>query len=146
MHFLIRVVKQNVKLLRGFDDVFYAPHSRHTEISREDIEKEPELDILVESSEAGIYIVGTRDERQIFVTGHTEYDPLTLKREYDRDMAVNLPIQVPVNYYPDNNPNKTPVVRWRSHANLLFSNWINYYVYQETPFDLDQIPSVQPNL
>ena len=134
-----RVVKQNVKLLRGFDDEFYAPHSRHTEISRLDIENEPLLEILVESPEAGIYIVGTTDERQLFVTGHTEYDPLTLKREYDRDLAANKPIQVPVNYYPDNDPNQLPVVRWRSHANLLFANWINYYVYQETPFDLDQI-------
>lgn len=134
-----RVVKQNVKLLRGFDDVFYAPHSRHTEIRREDIEKEPQLEILVESSEAGIYILETTDERQLFVTGHSEYDSLTLKKEYDRDIAANLPINVPVNYYPDDDPTQTPVVRWRSHANLLFANWINYYVYQETPFDLNQI-------
>ncbi len=137
--FTHHVVKQNVKLLRGFDDVFYAPHSRHTEIRREDIEKEPGLEILVESSEAGIYIAGTTDERQLFVTGHTEYGSLTLKEEYDRDIAANLPIQVPVNYFPDNDPTQTPVVRWRSHANLLFANWINYYVYQETPYDLDQI-------
>ena len=134
--FAHRVVKQNVKLLRGFDDEFYAPHSRHTEISRDDIKKEPLLEILVESPEAGIYIAGTTDERQLFVTGHTEYDPFTLKKEYDRDIAANLPIQIPVNYYPDNDPTQTPVVRWRSHANLLFANWINYYVYQETPFDL----------
>ncbi len=134
-----RVIKQNVKLLRGFDDVFYAPHSRHTEIRREDIENEPQLEILVESSEAGIYIAGTTDERQLFITGHNEYDPLTLKNEYDRDIKANLPITVPVNYYPDDDPRKTPVVRWRSHANLLFANWINYYVYQETPFDLKQI-------
>ncbi len=133
------VTKHNVKLLRGFDDVFYAPHSRHTEIRREDIENEPQLEILVESSEAGIYIAGTTDERQLFVTGHTEYDPLTLKNEYDRDIKANVPITVPVNYYPDDDPQKTPVVRWRSHANLLFANWINYYVYQETPFDLNQI-------
>ena len=133
------VVKQNVKLLRGFDDVFYAPHSRHTEIRREDIEKEPQLEILVESSEAGVYILETTDERQLFVTGHSEYDSFTLKKEYDRDIAANLPINVPVNYYPDDDPTLTPVVRWRGHANLLFANWINYYVYQETPFDLNQI-------
>ena len=134
-----RVVKQNVKLLRGFDDIFYAPHSRHTEIRREDIEKESKLEILVESEEAGIYILSTTDGRQLFVTGHTEYDPLTLKKEYDRDIAANLPIDVPVNYYPDNDPAQTPIVLWRSHANLLFANWINYYVYQETPFNLDHI-------
>jgi len=141
-----QVVKQNVKLLRGFDDIFYAPHSRHTEIRREDIATVPQLEILVESSEAGIYIVGTTDERQLFVTGHSEYDPLTLKKEYDRDIAANLPIHVPVNYYPDDDPTQTPVVRWRGHANLLFSNWINYYVYQETPFDLDQIIAISGNV
>jgi len=140
--FAHHVVKQNVKLLRGFDDVFYAPHSRHTEIRRGDIVKVPQLEILAESSEAGIYIVGTTDERQLFVTGHSEYDPLTLKKEYDRDIAANLPIHVPVNYYPGDDPTRTPVVRWRGHANLLFSNWINYYVYQETPFDLNQITAI----
>jgi len=138
--FTHRVTKQNVKLLRGFDDIFYAPHSRHTEIRQEDIENEPRLEILVDSSDAGILIVGTTDERQLFVTGHYEYDPLTLKTEYERDLAANLPITVPANYYPDNDPTQTPIVRWRSHANLLFANWINYYVYQETPFELDQIP------
>jgi homoserine O-succinyltransferase/O-acetyltransferase len=135
------VVKQNVKLLRGFDDVFYAPHSRHTEIRREDIDKVPQLEILAESDGAGIYIAGTTDERQVFVTGHSEYDPLTLKKEYDRDAAANLPIEVPVNYYPDDDPTQIPIVRWRSHANLLFANWINYYVYQETPYDLDELPN-----
>jgi homoserine O-succinyltransferase len=133
------IVKQNVKLLRGFDDIFYAPHSRHTEIRREDIEKVPELDILAESDDAGIYIVGTKDDRQLFVTGHSEYDPFTLKKEYDRDIAAKVPIQIPVNYYPNDDPTKTPIVRWRGHANLLFANWINYYVYQETPFDLNQL-------
>ena len=133
------VVKQKVKLLRGFDDVFYAPHSRHTEIRREDIEKIPQLEILVESSDAGLYMLGTADGRQIFVTGHSEYDPFTLKNEYDRDIAANLPIQIPVNYYPNDDPAQTPIVRWRGHANLLFANWINYYVYQETPFNLDQL-------
>ncbi len=133
------VTKENVKLLRGFDDVFYAPHSRHTEIRRADIEKEPKLEVLAESDEAGIYIIGTTDGRQLFVTGHSEYDAFTLKKEYDRDIAAGLPIQVPVNYYPDDDPNQTPLVRWRGHANLLFANWINYYVYQETPFDLNQL-------
>jgi homoserine O-succinyltransferase len=133
------VVEKNVKLLRGYDDIFYAPHSRHTEIRREDIEKIKKLKILAESDEAGIYIVGTTDDRQLFVTGHSEYDPLTLKKEYDRDVAANLPIQVPANYYPNDDPTQNPIVRWRGHANLLFANWINYYVYQETPFDLNQI-------
>jgi homoserine O-succinyltransferase/O-acetyltransferase len=133
------VIQQNVKLLRGFDDLFYAPHSRHTEIKRVDIEKVPELEILAESDEAGVYMLGTRDGRQIFVTGHSEYDPLTLKKEYDRDVAAGLPITIPVNYYPHDDPSLPPVVRWRGHANLLFANWINYYVYQETPYDLNQL-------
>jgi homoserine O-succinyltransferase/O-acetyltransferase len=132
-----RVVERNVKLLRGFDDVFYAPHSRHTEIRRTDIEKIPELEILVESDEAGVYVVGSRDGRQIFITGHSEYDPLTLKREYDRDVAARLPIAVPVNYFPNDDPSQPPLVRWRGHAHLLFANWINYYVYQETPYDIN---------
>jgi homoserine O-succinyltransferase/O-acetyltransferase len=133
------IVERNEKLMRGFDDIFYAPHSRHTEIRREDIKKIPELKILSESPEAGIYIVATRDERQIFVTGHSEYDPLTLKSEYDRDVKKGLPIKVPRNYYPNDDPALTPVVRWRGHSNLLYANWLNYYVYQETPFDLQQI-------
>ena len=134
-----RIVRPNIKLLRGFDDLFYAPHSRHTEIRRADIEKVPELEILAESDEAGVYMLGTRDQRQIFVTGHSEYDPLTLKKEYDRDVAAGLPISIPVNYYPKDDPTLPPVVRWRGHANLLFANWINYYVYQETPYDLNQL-------
>ena len=133
-----RVIEKNVKLMRGFDDIFYAPHSRHTEIRRCDIEKVPELKILAESDQAGVYIVATQDGRQIFITGHSEYDPLTLKKEYDRDVAAGLPINVPVNYYPDDDPAQTPFVRWRGHAHLLFANWINYYVYQETPYDLNQ--------
>ena len=137
--FAHHVVKQNVKLLRGFDDVFYAPHSRHTEIRREDIEKEARLEIMAESDEAGVYILGTTDGRQLFVTGLSEYDPFTLKKEYDRDIAAGQPIQVPVNYYPNDDPSQPPLVRWRGHANLLFANWINYYVYQETPFDLNQL-------
>jgi homoserine O-succinyltransferase len=139
-----RIVEKNVRLLRGFDDIFYAPHSRHTEIRREDIEKVPELKILAESEEAGVYIVASQDGRQVFVTGHSEYDPLTLKKEYDRDVAAGLPINVPVNYYPADDPARTPLVRWRGHANLLFANWINYYVYQETPFDLAQFKGFAP--
>jgi homoserine O-succinyltransferase len=142
--FAHRVVEQNVKLLRGFDDVFYAPHSRHTEIRRDDLEKVPQLKILAESEEAGVYIAATLDGRQVFVTGHSEYDPQTLKREYDRDIAAGLPIAVPVNYYPQNDPTRSPIVRWRSHANLLFANWINYYVYQETPYDLSQFERFVP--
>jgi homoserine O-succinyltransferase/O-acetyltransferase len=131
------VLKQNVKLLRGFDDVFYAPHSRHTEIRRADIEKYPELVVLSESDEAGVYIVATRDGRQVFVTGHSEYAPETLKKEYERDLEAGLSIAKPVNYFLEDNPRFPPVIRWRGHANLLFSNWINYYVYQETPYDLN---------
>jgi homoserine O-succinyltransferase/O-acetyltransferase len=138
------VLDKNARLLRGFDDVFYAPHSRHTEIRRADIDKIPALKILAESDEAGVYIVGTHDGRQIFVTGHSEYDPLTLKREYDRDVAAGLPISVPVNYYPGNDPSRAPVVSWRGHAHLLFANWINYYVYQETPYDIDHFKGFVP--
>lgn len=134
-----RINRLNVPLLRGFDDVFLAPHSRHTEIRREDIQPFPDLEILSESPEAGVYLVARRDGRQFFVTGHSEYDPLTLKAEYDRDVAQGLPIHVPVNYYPDDDPARHPVVRWRGHSNLLFANWLNYYVYQETPYDLDTL-------
>ncbi len=130
------ITKRNVKLLRGFDDVFYAPHSRHTEIRRADIEKVDGLEVLAESNEAGVYIVGHKASRQVFITGHSEYDPLTLKAEYDRDMAAGLPITLPVNYFENDDPTKAPVVRWRGHSHLLFANWINYYVYQETPYDL----------
>lgn len=139
-----RVTEKNVKLLRGFDDIFYAPHSRHTEIRRCDIEKVPEIKILAESEEAGVYIVGSQDGRQIFVTGHSEYDPLTLKKEYDRDVAAGLPINIPANYYPNDDPTQAPFVRWRGHAHLLFANWINYYVYQETPYDLNQYKRFSP--
>lgn len=134
-----RATKKNVKLLRGFDDEFFVPHSRHTEVRKEDIENNKELTLLAESEESGIYIVSAKDGRQIFVSGHSEYDPLTLKSEYDRDVAKGLHIDVPRNYYPDNDPSKEPFVKWRSHANLLFCNWLNYYVYQETPFNLHEI-------
>ncbi|MEW9668974.1 homoserine O-succinyltransferase [Ammoniphilus sp. 3BR4] len=130
------IAKKNTKLLRGFDDVYYVPQSRHTEIRREDVEKVPELEILSESEESGLYIVASKDGRQIFVTGHSEYDPLTLKSEYDRDVQQGLPIAVPRNYFPGDDPSKTPIQTWRSHGNLLFSNWLNYYVYQETPYEL----------
>jgi len=133
------VCRKNIRLFRGFDDVFYVPHSRHTEIRRSDIEKVPDLQILSESEEAGVYIVATKDERRIFVTGHSEYDAFTLKSEYDRDIAKGLDIRVPKNYYPNDNPNSQPEVKWRGHANLLFSNWLNYYVYQETPYDPNEI-------
>ncbi len=135
-----RVLSPTENLLRGFDDIFYAPHSRHTEIRRADLEKVRDIQILAESNQAGIYIVASKDGRHIFVTGHSEYDPLTLKSEYDRDVNKGLPIHVPHNYYPNNDPRELPQVRWRGHANLLFSNWLNYYVYQVTPFDPNEIP------
>lgn len=134
-----KVLKKKVEILRGFDDEFFAPQSRHTEVKREDIEKVKELTILAESEEAGVYMVSAKKGRQIFVTGHSEYDPLTLKSEYDRDASKGLDIEVPKNYFPEDDPSKEPVVRWRGHANLLFSNWLNYYVYQETPYDLNKI-------
>ena len=129
------------RLLRGFDDEFFVPHSRYTEIKKEDITKIEELEILSESEEAGVYIVATKDRSQVFVTGHAEYDPLTLKVEYERDVKKGLSIEVPKNYFPGDDPGKEPIVRWRGHANLLFSNWLNYYVYQETPYDLSVLSS-----
>ncbi len=126
-------------LLRGFDDTFWAPHSRHTTVAREDIEAVPELKILASSQQAGVYAVMTKGGRQIFVTGHSEYDPETLKTEYLRDKSQGLPISVPENYFPEDDDTKEPLVRWRSHANLLFSNWLNYFVYQTTPYDIMSI-------
>ncbi|BAE86475.1 homoserine O-acetyltransferase MetA [Desulfitobacterium hafniense] len=131
--------RRDIRLLRGFDDIFYVPHSRHTEVRKEDIVKVPELEILSESEESGVYLVGTKGGRQIFVTGHSEYDPYTLKAEYDRDISYELPINIPQNYYPGDDPRQTPVVRWRGHSNLLFANWLNYYVYQETPYNLEEL-------
>ena len=131
--------RQNVPLLRGFDDEFFVPHSRHSEIRREDIEQVEALEILSESEEAGVYIVSSKDGRLIFVTGHSEYDANSLKSEYERDVAKGLDIEIPKNYYPEDDPRRIPVVRWRSHANLLFTNWLNYHVYQETPYDLDEL-------
>jgi len=123
-------------LLRGFDDEFWVPHSRHTTIRREDIETIPGLKILASSEDAGVYIVMNKEGRQIFVTGHSEYDPDTLEREYLRDKYQGLPIQVPQNYYPDDDDSQAPIVRWRGHGNLLYSNWLNYFVYQTTPYDI----------
>ena len=126
-------------LLRGFDDTFWVPHSRHTTVLREDIEAVPGLKILSSSKDAGVYAVMNKQGRQIFVTGHSEYDPDTLEREYLRDKNQGLPIDVPKNYYPDDDDTKAPIVRWRGHANLLFSNWLNYFVYQTTPYDIATI-------
>ncbi len=131
--------QNNVKLLRGLNDVFYAPHSRHTEVRREDIEEVEELDILAESEKAGVHIVATKDGRQVFVTGHPEYDRDTLKKEYERDLKKGLDIEMPVNYFPDDDSGKKPVVKWKSHAYLLFNNWLNYNVYQVTPYNLEEI-------
>lgn len=133
--FVHRNTKENVKLLRGFDDVYLVPHSRHTEVRREDIEKVPELEILSESKEAGVYIVASKDGKQIFVMGHSEYDACTLQEEYERDLNKGLDIVLPKNYFPNDDPAQKPPLKWRAHANLLFSNWLNYYVYQETPYD-----------
>jgi len=132
-------------LFRGFDDVFYAPHSRHTEVRREDVEKVKQLSILAESKEAGIYAITDKKHRHFFITGHSEYDPLTLKAEYERDVAQGLPINIPANYFPLDDPAQNPIVRWRSAANLLFSNWLNYFVYQDTPFDLDKLTAKDLN-
>lgn len=123
-------------IVRGFDDIFYAPHSRHTEFRAGDIAKVDELEIIAQSSEAGVYLVASKDGRRIFVSGHCEYDPLTLDSEYRRDVSQGKTIAIPKNYYPNDDPSCTPMVRWRGHGNLLFANWLNYYVYQETPFDL----------
>ena len=126
-------------IFRGFDDVFYVPHSRHTEVRREDILKVPELTLLSESERSGVYMVMARNGRDFFITGHSEYSAHTLDTEYKRDMKKGLPVNLPENYYADNNPKNEPVVLWRSHANLLFTNWLNYFVYQETPYDLANI-------
>lgn len=126
-------------IFRGFDDFFYMPHSRHTEIVREDIVSRPELTLIAESPESGVSMVMANNGREIFITGHLEYASDTLDKEYRRDVGKRDDVEMPVNYYLDDNPGNPPVVRWRAHANLLFSNWINYYVYQETPYDIDKI-------
>ena len=131
-----RVEYKRSILFRGFDDEFMVPHSRHTTVRREDIEKVDDLRILASSEEAGVYAVFTNMGRQIFITGHSEYDADTLRNEYLRDIAAGKPIEIPKNYFPDDDPTQQPLVRWRSSANLLFSNWLNYFVYQTTPYDL----------
>lgn len=134
-----RIQESQTMLLRGFDDLFYMPHSRHTDIHESDIEKIADLEILVTSDQAGVAVLRSRDNKFVFVTGHAEYDPDTLEKEYQRDISQGKSITVPVNYYPDDDPKNEPIVRWRGHANLLLTNWLNYYVYQETPFDLEKI-------
>ncbi|MBE7029603.1 MAG: homoserine O-succinyltransferase [Ruminococcaceae bacterium] len=127
------------KLLRGFDEVFLAPHSRHTYIKKEDIKKHEELKILAESKEAGVLLCSNKGGRQIFITGHLEYDAETLKLEYERDISRGLSIEIPKNYFPGDNPLKKPVLKWRANASLFFSNWLNYYVYQTTPYDINTV-------
>lgn len=133
-----RNVNKQLPIYRGFDDEYYVPHSRHTEILEADIEKVNELNIISISDESGVNAVMAMDGRQIFITGHSEYSRFTLDTEYKRDLINDLPINIPANYYPDNDPSQEPIMRWRGHANLLISNWLNYYVYQETPFNLDE--------
>ncbi|MBR2926476.1 MAG: homoserine O-succinyltransferase [Clostridia bacterium] len=126
-------------LFRGFDDVFYVPHSRHTTIERADIEAVPELKILASSEQAGVFAISTRNGRQIFITGHPEYDAQTLNREYVRDVKAGKPIEIPFHYFPEDDPTREPLVTWRSAANLLYSNWLNYFVYQTTPYNIEDI-------
>ena len=130
---------KKLPIFRGCDDVFYMPHSRHTEIRKEDILKVPELSLIAESPMSGVSMVMAREGREIFITGHSEYSPYTLDTEYKRDLDKGLPIQMPYNYYRDDDPAKEPLVTWRAHGNLLFQNWLNYYVYQETPYNIDDI-------
>ena len=130
--------KQSI-LFRGFDDTFMVPQSRHTTVLREDIERVQDLKILASSKETGVYAVSSKNGRQIFITGHSEYDADTLKNEYLRDLSQDKPITVPVNYFPDDDPTKPPMVSWRGHAHLLFSNWLNYFVYQSTPYDVEKV-------
>lgn len=140
--FLHKVSNRKEPFVRGFDDVFYAPHSRHTTVSREEILNNPHLTILAESDEAGVFIAIAEEGRQIFVTGHPEYDRITLDKEYKRDKAKGLEIQQPKNYYPEGQDNNRPNLTWRAHSNAMYTNWLNYYVYQVTPFDLDEVPFV----
>lgn len=137
-----RITTENNPLLKGFDDIFYVPHSRHTEIRREDIEKVPDLEIIAESEISGVHIVCDRTNRQYFITGHSEYDRDTLSNEFFRDLSKGLDIKIPYNYFPENDPEKTPKSQWFCHANLLFSNWLNYCIYQRTPFNLDELEEI----
>lgn len=134
-----QVSDNKLPIFRGFDDEYYVPQSRHTEIRREDIEKVPELEIISASEESGINMLMAKNGRQLFITGHAEYSRETLNNEYHRDLKKNLPIDIPKNYYPNDDPAQKPIMKWRSAANLMFSNWLNYYVYQETPYNLDEI-------
>ena len=134
-----RVERRFSMLMRGFDDTFMVPHSRHTTVLREDIERCGRLKLLASSEQAGVYAVSTAGGRQIFITGHSEYDARTLEAEYLRDKAAGLPIHVPENYYPNNDDTQPPMVTWRSHASLLYQNWLNYFVYQTTPYDISNI-------
>ena len=138
-----KVLRRESQLLKGFDDVFYVPHSRHTEVLREDIEKVPQLNITSESNMSGVYIVCNKNKRQYFVTGHSEYDRDTLAQEYFRDRDKGLPIKVPYNYFPDDDPENKPLFRWRGQANLMYSNWLNYCVYQRTPYDLRTLSEME---
>lgn len=133
---------ENNELFRGFDEIFNMPHSRHTKIEESDILKEPELEILAKSDEAGVSIIRSKDKRKIFLTGHLEYDRFTLAKEYERDISQNKKINVPFNYYPEDDPTKKPIFNWKAHANLLFVNWINHYVYQETPYNLEELENL----
>ena len=133
---------ENNELFRGFDEIFNMPHSRHTKIEESDILKEPELEILAKSDEAGVSIIRSNDKRKIFLTGHLEYDRFTLAKEYERDVSQNKKIDVPFNYYPEDDPTKKPIFNWKAHANLLFVNWINHYVYQETPYNLEELENL----
>jgi homoserine O-succinyltransferase len=137
--FAHEVKKPDHDLVRGFDEIFYAPHSRHTEIRKAEIDKIPDLEILASSPEAGVYMVASKNMRQFYITGHSEYDYNTLALEYFRDRDKGLDIDVPVNYFPKDDPELTPRNIWRGHAHLLFSNWLNYFVYQETPYDINLI-------
>lgn len=132
----------HARIVRGFDETFPAPHSRHTGISRDDVEAADGLELVASSPEAGVYLAASADDRQLFVTGHPEYERDTLLGEYQRDVSRGLPIKVPVNYFPGDDPTRTPRMTWRSHAFLLYANWLNYYVYQRTPFDRESIPAV----
>lgn len=131
-----RLITPKSRLFRGFDEEFYAPHSRHTTVRIEDIEKNPNLKLMAVSDEAGAYVVGDKEGTQFFVMGHSEYDADTLAKEYFRDVNKGLDIKVPVNYFPDDDPTKKPVLKWRAHSNLIYSNWLNYFVYQTTPYEL----------
>lgn len=138
---------EHEKLFRGFDDTFYVPHSRHTEFYKQDILKVPNLTIMAEATQpAGVYCVADLARRIFFITGHAEYDPLSLKDEYDRDIKAGMQMQIPCNYYPNDDPKQIPIVKWRSVANLLFANWLNYYVYQETPYEISRICQKKPYL